>query len=203
MGAVARSPDEGRPSAPPRVLVIDGNEEHQMLSVAALSPRGFQVRAVSTAREGLRLLDGAPFDAIMVDAKLRDMSALELMTNLARRYPDTPRILLVPQGGDDLALRGLDAGATAFVMKSPSFRILLPAVVDRQIREIRARRQMEDALRESERVLSTLMSNLPGMAYRCRNDPVRWTSEFMSDGSYALTGHSPEEFQRGRSPIPS
>lgn len=197
MNEATKVRDWGAGGLPPRVLVIDGNEEHQVLSVTSLSPRGYQVRAVSTARDGLRLLQEGPFDAIIIDAKLRDISALEFLQGIVERFPNTPRILLVPHGGDELALRGLDAGASAFVMKSPSFRILLPAVVDRLIREVRSHRQMEDALRESQRVLSTLMSNLPGMAYRCRNDPPVWTTEFVSDGAEALTGFTPEDFTRG------
>ena len=54
--------------------------------------------------------------------------------------------------------------------------------------DIAERRQSEEALRERERQLATLMSNLPGMAYRCRNDR-QWTMEFVSEGAQALTGH--------------
>jgi len=61
-----------------------------------------------------------------------------------------------------------------------------------------ARKRADDALRESERRLSTLMSNLPGIAYRCAND-LEWTMSFVSQGSMELTGYAPEELEgKGR-----
>ena len=57
-------------------------------------------------------------------------------------------------------------------------------------------KQTEEKLRESQRRLSTLMSNLPGMAYRMFNERT-WPAEFVSEGTLALTGYKPEELERG------
>ncbi len=54
------------------------------------------------------------------------------------------------------------------------------------------RHQAKEALEESQRRLSTLISNLPGMAYRCRND-ADWTMTFVSEGSLELTGYRPDD----------
>ncbi len=58
--------------------------------------------------------------------------------------------------------------------------------------DITEKKLADEYLRESQRTLSTLMGNLPGMAYRCRNDR-NWTMEFVSGGSFELTGYKPEE----------
>ncbi|MDA3791127.1 MAG: sigma 54-interacting transcriptional regulator [Desulfobacula sp.] len=48
------------------------------------------------------------------------------------------------------------------------------------------------ALIESERRFSTLMNNIQGMVYRCRNDQ-NWSMEFVSDGCEKLLGYSAKE----------
>ncbi|MCB9014900.1 MAG: PAS domain S-box protein [Lentimicrobiaceae bacterium] len=59
-------------------------------------------------------------------------------------------------------------------------------------RDISERKKAEDALKESNRKLSTLINNLKGLVYRCRNDR-HWTMELLSNSIYQLAGYMPDE----------
>jgi PAS domain S-box-containing protein len=51
----------------------------------------------------------------------------------------------------------------------------------------------ESELLESERSKSVLLSNLPGVSYRCKYDR-EWTMEFISQGCLKLTGYESDDF---------
>ena len=59
-------------------------------------------------------------------------------------------------------------------------------------RDITERKKIENELKENQRTFETLISNLPGVVYRCKND-LHWTIEFVSDGCLELTGYQPED----------
>jgi PAS domain S-box-containing protein len=59
-------------------------------------------------------------------------------------------------------------------------------------RDISQKKQAEAALRDSERVLASLMDNLPGMAFRRQMRP-EMVLEFVSGGSVKIFGYDPEE----------
>ncbi len=64
---------------------------------------------------------------------------------------------------------------------------------DTLIVDVSDRKQAEHIIYESERRLKTLLSNLPGVAYRVKNDPD-YTPEFISEGILVISGYTPEEF---------
>lgn len=65
------------------------------------------------------------------------------------------------------------------------------------IRDITERKRAEEALKESERIHTTLLNNLPGFSYRCLNDSS-WTMQFVSDGCFSITGYTPEDLVNGK-----
>src|SRR3954469_7611458 len=47
-------------------------------------------------------------------------------------------------------------------------------------------------VRETARMLRTLLGNIDGMVYRCHNDS-QWTMEFVSEGCARVTGYQPSD----------
>lgn len=65
------------------------------------------------------------------------------------------------------------------------------------ITDISRRRAIEEALRTSERQHRSLISNLPGVAFRCRAD-ADWSMLFISDAVEPLTGWPVQDFLDNR-----
>ncbi len=66
-----------------------------------------------------------------------------------------------------------------------------------QVVDTTARHRAEEANRESQRMLRTLLTHLPGMVYQCCIDP-EWTMLFVSEGCRELTGYEPGELVGNR-----
>ncbi|ODR82724.1 PAS sensor protein [Haladaptatus sp. W1] len=60
--------------------------------------------------------------------------------------------------------------------------------------DVTDQKQTEQSLEESKQRYSNLVSNLPGMVYRCRNEPT-WPMEFVSDDCANLTGYDADAIE--------
>lgn len=171
-----------------RVLYVD--DEPGLLDLAKIILEQGEDLEIDTEQDPLVALERAAsdiYDVIVCDYQMPGMDGIELLKQLRTWGDRTPFILFTGRGREEVAIQALNSGADFYVQKGGpplvQFGELKNAII-----QLSNRRSMEDRLLESERRLSTLMNNLPGMAYRCRNDPD-WTMEFVSAGCQALTGY--------------
>lgn len=81
----------------------------------------------------------------------------------------------------------IDYEIHAVPIQRDGFNMVFQAI----LRNISEKKIIEKALKDSQRQLSNILSNLPGMAYRCLYEKS-WTMKFVSSGSYELTGYPPD-----------
>jgi PAS domain S-box-containing protein len=170
-----------------RVLLL-GRSPLAMQAGGMLTDAGVHARMAADAREAARLLAGGGWDALLADAAADPLTALERARGRGWAGP----VVLLAEVRGEKADRAAAAAGAADVLEAAE---LSPALLARAVRWAvdGARRDAEAA--EARRTLEALHSTLPGMAYRCSNDPL-WTLEAVSPGALELTGFTPEELIR-------
>ena len=107
-----------------------------------------------------------------------------------RRSIDRPTLLARRRDGSDVHVE-----VTLSPLDTTQGLLVMAVIVD-----VSERRRAEAALKESQQAIAAFVKNLPGMAYRCRNDG-QWTVDFVSYGCCGLTGSDPEELMQRRTPL--
>ncbi|MCG8057417.1 MAG: PAS domain S-box protein [Candidatus Thiodiazotropha endolucinida] len=91
-----------------------------------------------------------------------------------------------------LGFLGLDQSVVEYAWLKDDLP-MMHTVADLMTGAIRRQTIVAD-LRSSRRILSTLLDNLPGAAYRCKNDDY-WTMQFISEGIEDITGYEANDIK--------
>lgn len=76
-----------------RILVVDDETSIRLLYTQELADEGYEVVAAATIEEAVEKLQGAPFDLVVLDIKLKSESGLELLQRIVKEQHDLPVIL--------------------------------------------------------------------------------------------------------------
>ena len=106
-----------------RLLIIDDDARLAAMLSDYLAAAGFVVERRFTGREGLAALDGAAFDAVILDVMLPDIDGFEVCRTIRTRA-QTPILMLTARGEEMDRIVGLEIGADDYLAKPFSPREL-------------------------------------------------------------------------------
>ena len=106
-----------------RLLIIDDDARLAAMVSDYLTAAGFVVERRFTGRDGLAALDGAAFDAVILDVMLPDIDGFEVCRTIRMRA-ETPILMLTARGEEMDRVVGLEIGADDYLAKPFSPREL-------------------------------------------------------------------------------
>lgn len=104
-----------------RILLVDDNLDHVQLAMRALrADPAWRVEAVRMGREAVSRVRDEPFDLILLDYRLPDMTGIEVLREI-RKTSKAAVLIMSAQGSEEVAQQALREGAAGYVVKAHDF----------------------------------------------------------------------------------
>lgn len=100
-----------------KVLVVDDEKRTVQLLTLSLQGRGHEVTGVHSGREALHLLEAGAWDVVLTDMKMEPIDGMQVLKEIASRYPETQALMLTAYQGVDTAVAAMQAGAFHYLTK--------------------------------------------------------------------------------------
>ena len=139
---------------PFRILVVDDEPAQLELVGGFLKKRGFETVLAESGAKALRSFRDQPFDLVLTDQKMADMSGLELVNAVRALNPETAVIVMTAYGTIETAVSAIKAGAADYLTKPLNLDELLYRIA--QVRErhrlLTENRELREALQSRHRI---------------------------------------------------
>jgi CheY-like chemotaxis protein len=110
-------------------LVVDDNPLDAHLASAMLTRAlGLKTAVAANGQLALDWLKGHRPALVITDLQMPEMDGLELVGEMASRYPEVPVVLTTASGSEEVAFQALQAGASSYVPKQALAEQLAPTV---------------------------------------------------------------------------
>jgi DNA-binding NtrC family response regulator len=100
-----------------RILIVEDRDSLRRMLELALGQEGYEVESAADGQAGIRLLRERPFDFVLTDLKLPDVSGLEVLGASREAQPRVPVVVLTGYGTVGTAVEAMKLGAYDFLEK--------------------------------------------------------------------------------------
>ncbi|MFZ2753128.1 MAG: sigma-54 dependent transcriptional regulator [Lysobacteraceae bacterium] len=120
-------------------LIVDDEHDIRELLVVTLGRMGLRTDTAPNLAVAREMLSTVAYDLCLTDMRLPDGSGLDLVSEIATRFPTTPVAVITAYGNVEAAVEALKSGAFDFVTKPVDLTVLRGLV--RQALDLNTRRQ--------------------------------------------------------------
>ncbi len=134
-----------------RLLVVDDDEGLGRLITKTLERESYAVTRATTGAAALQAIGQSSPDLLLLDLKLGDLDARELVSRVKARGLSIPYIIITGQGDERVAVEMMREGAMDYLVKDGDFLTFLPAVIRRSLDRLEKEKRLnraEQALRQ-------------------------------------------------------
>jgi two-component system phosphate regulon sensor histidine kinase PhoR len=78
----------------PRILVVDDEKRIRDGCHKVLTQEGFEVDGAETGEAGIKMIEDAHYDIVLLDLKMPGLSGFDVLGNVKALHPDTVVILI-------------------------------------------------------------------------------------------------------------
>ncbi|MHA2294735.1 MAG: PAS domain S-box protein [Candidatus Hodarchaeales archaeon] len=144
-----------------RILHVDNDENFLNLTkiyLKQLSGGSLNVVSITDPKRVLSKIKENIYDCIVSDYQMPDMNGLELLKTLRNVGKDIPFIIFTGRGREEVAIEALNLGADYYIKKGGDPKSQFKEL-EHVIRRVYRHKQMEEALRDSEKKYHALFES--------------------------------------------
>ncbi|WP_170156976.1 hybrid sensor histidine kinase/response regulator [Roseimicrobium gellanilyticum] len=134
------------------IFVVDDDEGLTRLIARSLKREGYQAATATSGRDAMAWLQDHEADLMLLDLKLNDLNATELVERLKAKGRLVPFVIITGQGDERVAVDMMKRGALDYIVKDGQFLELVPAVVQRALAQMDREHRLAEAEEERKRL---------------------------------------------------
>jgi signal transduction histidine kinase len=158
-----------------QILLVDDDESVRVTMQAILESDGYTVTAVDQGARALKLLHEYTFDLVLTDLRMEDVDGLTVLAEVQRVAPETIAIMLTGYASLESAVKSLQEGAYAYLVK-PCNVNELRATIGRGLERRRLTLQLRERVVDLEKANATIHALNTGLQERIADATAQLTS---------------------------